>query len=131
MIFLGVLITDGLNIWINAAFHFSITQISSTACRLLPFCTNTVFDFLSSIIVLMTFEKLFSIHSSIKLDSKKRCFSIIILFLISSTFNSHFLFTMALVEMHILDFSFILFKIFHQSKLFMLCPLIGLSTIWR
>jgi hypothetical protein len=53
----------------------------------------------------MALEKFLSIQRSIKFGTRIRTFTLIILLLISAILNSHYLFTMAVIELHIQNLS--------------------------
>ena len=98
--------SGGLNLWIVAAFNWSILQTSTSVCKFLPFSIYTTLDFSISLIVIMTYEKLYAVYSpmkasQLKFNRKRSKVIVIAALVVCSLINTHFLFSHSLVEIQI------------------------------
>ena len=96
-----LLFTGALNLWVFAAFNWSIVTTSTITCKLLPFLIYTALDFSILIIINVTAKKMYAILKPLEaIHSKENvkksvCFALLTL-VICSAINSHFLFSQSL-----------------------------------
>jgi hypothetical protein len=96
-----LLFTGALNLWIFAAFEWSIMTTSTIVCKLSPFLIYTALDYSISLIVLLTAEKLYAISKPLQANQNKENIKKTLLFAFLSlglcaAVNSHFLFSQSL-----------------------------------
>ena len=119
-----VLLTGGVNIWLQAFYQWTLLMSSNLACKALTFLIYTLLDFSVGIIVIMTLQKVLAVSSPIKSRkfklSKTKCYYIVALtFLFYSFINMHFIFTHSLVDFkQSLNESFIKFKEENKNETF-------------
>ena len=99
---IAVLLTGGLNLWLESAFNYKITQKSEMICKIFPFFTYTMLDYSVIIIVIMTSKKLYAVLYPIRANklntNKKELLTAFSALLLSCLINSHFLLSLRLVE---------------------------------
>ena len=99
--------SGGLNLWLENSLNWKITQTSVVVCKVFPFFTYTMLDFSVAIIVIMTGKKLYAVLFPItanKLNSSRKEIITVLLALFGCIIiNSHFLFSLELVKVHIIN----------------------------
>ena len=94
--------SGGLNLWLESAFNWKLTGISTVVCKIFPFFTYTMFDYSIAIIVIMTSKKLYAVSFPLRANalkfSRKESIPALSALLICCIINSHFLFSLTLAE---------------------------------
>ena len=97
--------SGALNLWMESALGWKITQTSLLMCKIFPFYTYTMLDYSIGIIVIMTGKKLFAVLFPMRANNTKFNRNDIIialsLLVVYGAINSHLLFSLTLVEINL------------------------------
>ena len=98
--------SGGLNLWLESALNWKITQLSTSICKAFPFFTYTMFDYSVAIIVIMTCDKFYAILFPLRVKkfkfsiSTKEYISAVSALFICCIINCHFLVSLTLVKVN-------------------------------
>ena len=97
--------SGGLNLWVESTFKWKLINKSIFICKTFPFFTYTMLQYSVTIIVIITAEKFYAVLFPMKANNlkfkRKRLITIILsAFLICALINSHFLYSLTILEIN-------------------------------